>query len=350
MLVVVCMTIAACSGVSHVPEQQVGLERGGWQDRYFQYSGEYQYYVGFTLHQLHADTNIDYRAKLDFLAQYGINKIRIWLYPTWFGLPGDNNYPIDGKILYPWKVDAAANRFDLDEWDPAFWARTRDLLTYAREKGFIVEITLFSIQEPREYFRKRGIAYAFHHRNNIQNFGRPTDEYGNFTHGFFDIDYTDNGLRLADYHKAYIDKALEEFEAFDHVYYELINESPGPTHWVTQDLPHNWMKFWLRYIADRTGQPVTTHSHGYMDLRNGNEDEWTSDDFVGIEQIYQDETYLDGFNFHFYSTDPNDISMALSGYQLKKRMLICNEGGLYFDIDRSQGYPRFRLTFQQEDL
>ena len=89
------------------------LQKGGWQDRYFQYDGEFDYLVGFDLQQLHADVGIDYREKIDFLHAHDINKIRIWLYPGWFGLPGDEHYPVNGRILYPWRVDSEQNKFDL---------------------------------------------------------------------------------------------------------------------------------------------------------------------------------------------------------------------------------------------
>ena len=327
-----------------------GLQRGGWLNRYFQYNGKFDYYVGFDVQQLHADTNIDYKEKLDFLADFGVNKVRIWLYPSWFGLPGDKNYPKTGKILFPWRVNRDSNRFDIDKWNPAFWVRTKNFLAYAKAKGIIVEVSLFTVQEPRDYFKDREISYAFHYLNNLQNFGRPTDNDGRFMLGFFDLDYTDGNLKLANYHKAYIDKALEEFASFDHIYYELINEAPGTEYWVNHDLPHAWMKHWMGYIASKTSQIVTTHNSGFMNMRNNNEKGRTSEGFNEVGQRYWNESFFDGFNFHLYSTNPGHISKALTGYQLKGKMLICNEGDSYYELDRSHGYPDFSLEFRRERL
>lgn len=355
IIVITSLVMSACVSTPGVlptdpSANQNGLERGGWLNRYFKYNGKYNYYVAFDLQQLHADTNTDYKAKLDFLAGYGVNKVRIWLYPSWFGLPGDKNYPTTGKILYPWKVNQTSNKFDIDKWDSDFWERTKDFLAYAKTKKFIVEVSLFTVQEPRNYFRDSEISYPFHFQNNVQNFGRPTDSDGRFMYGFFDLNYSDNNLMLADYHKAYIDKALNEFSSFDHIYYELINESPGSPSWVNQDLPHIWMKYWMSYMAGKTRRIITTHNTGFMNLRHDNQKDWTSEDYNKVGQRYWNENYLDGFNFHLYSSNPNNISMALTGYQLKGQMLICNEGDTYYEIDKSNGYPNFVLTLKQDDL
>jgi hypothetical protein len=350
ILVVVSLAIAGCAGVGTPPESHEGLQRGGWQNRFFRYDGSYHYYAGFDLQQLHADANIDYRAKLDFLASYGVNKVRIWLFAGWFGLPGDRNYPPSGKILYPWRVDDATNKFDIDHWDREFWDRTRDFLAYAKSKNFIVEVTLFSVQEPRNYFGDSHVSYPFHFEDNVQQFGHPTEANGDFMGGFYDLDYVDNNLRMADYQKAYIDKALEEFEPFDHIYYELINESPGVTFWTLQDLPHLWTKHWLRYIAENTDRIVTTHNSGFINLRDDKDPEQTSAELIDVGRRYWDEESLDGFNVHLYSTNPDAISVALSGYQLKGKMLICNEGGSYYAIDKGNPYPDFELAFNESEL
>jgi hypothetical protein len=347
-----CATRPPDDGTENLPidDDTAGLKRGGWQDRYFSYGGEFEYFVGFDLQQLHADTGIDYREKLDFLAAHDVNKVRIWLYPSFFGLPGDRNYPANGRILYPWRVDANANKFDLDQWDPEFWSRTRQFLAYARQKGIIVEISLFSIQEPRNYFRQRDVSYAFHHRDNLQDFGRPTDRNGAFMRGFFALGYADNGRTLHNFHAAYIDKALIEFGDFDNIYYELMNEAPGERYWIRQELPHSWLKYWLRYIAEKTEQPVTTHSTGFMDLRDNNRKGWTRAQFAAVGRRYWSDDHVDGFNFHFYSSDPAAISMALNVFQRSGLMLICNEGDGFYDLDRSAGYPNYRITLDVDRL
>jgi hypothetical protein len=50
-----------------------------------------------------------------------------------------------------------------------------------------------------------------------------------------------------------------------------------------------------------------------------------------------DKPYVDGLNFHLYIVDPDKISEMMHEHQLKKKMLINNEGGAYYDIDKSIG-------------
>ena len=327
-----------------------GLRRGGWRDRYFSYNGKFNYYVGFDVQQLHADTNIDYKAKLDFLATYGVNKVRIWLHPSWFGLPGQSNYPKTGKILFPWRVDESSNKFDLDNWDADFWNRAKAFLAYARSKNIIVEISLFSVQEPRDYFDDPSSSYPFNHEFNLQNFGRPTDINGKFLRGFYDLAYEDNGLKLHDYHRAYIDKALSEFASYDHIYFELMNEAPGEPFWVGNSLPQTWMKYWLNYLSNNSDRLITAHTSGFMNLKSGNKRNWSADDFNSVGRLFWKDSNVDGINFHLYSTNPNDISMALSGFQLKGQMLINNEGGTFYDVDKSDEYLHTGLKLRQNDL
>jgi hypothetical protein len=344
------LALAACASPTPSPPGNTELARGGWQNRYLRYGDEFDYLVGFDVQQLHADVGIDYREKIDFLHSHGINKIRIWLYASWFGLPGDANYPTGGQILHPWRVDAASNKFDLDRWDEAFWQRTRDVIDHARARGIVVEISLFSIQEPRVFFRRDNTSYAFRNTDNLQSFGKPTDANGGFVSGFFALGYTDNGRSLYDYQRALIDKALLEFGAFGNVYFELINESPGPRRWIESELPHAWMKYWLRYLDARTDQLLTTHSVGFMTLDADDRERWTVDDFSEVGRRYWSEGYVDGFNFHFYADDPRRISEALHPYQARGLALICNEGGTFYSVDRSRGYPDFRMELDADAL
>jgi hypothetical protein len=344
------LVTAGCTTPAPNPDTDLQLRKGGWQNRYLRYGDEFDYLVGFDLQQLHADVGIDYRKKIDFLHAHGINKIRIWLYASWFGLPGDKHYPEGGKILYPWRVDTASNKFDLDSWDAAFWDRTREVISYARSKRIIVEVSLFTIQEPRNYFRQRNISYAFKNTDNLQAFGSSTDRNGAFMNGFFALGYTDNGRSLLAYQKALIDKALVELEEFGNVYFELINESPGTRDWIERDLPHVWTKYWLRYLDERTDKLLATHSTGFMSLEDGNKEKWTRDDFAAVGSRYWEEDYVDGFNFHLYADDPQLISDALNVYQTYGLTLICNEGGSFYTLDRSSGYPNFHAELDLDEL
>jgi len=110
------------------------------------------------------------------------------------------------------------------------------------------------------------------------------------------------------------------------------------------------MKHWMSYIASKTDRIVTSHTSGFMAMRDNNKKGMTSESYDIVGQRYWDESYFEGFNFHLYSTNPSHISMALTGYQLKGKLLICNEGATYYDVDRSPGYPNFSVKIQREQL
>ena len=64
--------------------------------------------------------------------------------------------------LYLW-----GGEFDLDKWDPAYFARLKDFITKAAERGIVVEICFFNAQ--RSY---RWPLSPLYHENNIQNEGK----------------------------------------------------------------------------------------------------------------------------------------------------------------------------------
>jgi len=97
------------------------LSRGGWDNRYFQYNGQYPYSVGMDLQQLANDTGIDYRQKLDLMVQYELNRVRIWAIPSFLG---DVN-----TTLFPYK--RVGQKFDLDSWDVSL-----DVISYKDGTSF----------------------------------------------------------------------------------------------------------------------------------------------------------------------------------------------------------------------
>jgi hypothetical protein len=109
-----------------------GLERSG---RWFIYDGQPSYLVGFDAQELAANPNIDYVAMLDLFSRYKINKVRIWTY-IWFGKVSIWKYIWFGSSfepLTPW-VKGANGKYNLDEWNPAYWTRVKNFIAKARER------------------------------------------------------------------------------------------------------------------------------------------------------------------------------------------------------------------------
>ena len=309
------------------------LCRGGWDNRYLSYNNQFRYFVGMDLQHLSSDSAINYKEILDTLAKYDINKIRIWLIANFLSHWKPN--------LYPYKRNNGL--FDLYHWDERYWSRLNAVLNYAESKDIIVEISIFEVSGPIKYFGERAEQpYPYHNRFNLQNFGKPNPK-GTFVPEFFDLNYTENGIKLIDIQKALIDKVLKETADNPNVYYEVMNEFPGTADMVKNPEVHRWANEMARYIKSKTDKLVTVHSHGFGYRRSPAELEASS-------SYNWNEDYIDGLNFHLYIFDPNKISQMLHRHQQKRKMLNCNEGGGYYDLDRSRGYPHFKMIANKTKL
>ncbi len=315
--------------------QPASIERGGWNNRYIKYRGVFEYLVGMDLQQLASDTNIDYRSKIDHLAQYGINKVRIWGIANFLDQFQSN--------LYPYEYDVAKAKFDLFKWDEDYWNRLDSFLKYAHRKGVIVEISIFEISGPMKYFGERANRrYPYHNSFNVQDWGTPNAE-GTFVPEFFDLSYQENGITAQSLQKAIIDKFV--FETLDNpnVYFEIMNEFPGKREAVLDKQVHEWQKEMARYLCSKTDKLVTVHSHGYGYGRTTAELEKSS-------AYYWDEPYVDGMNFHLYVYDPNRLSNLLHGHQRKGKLLINNEGRGFYSRVTKPIYPEYDLALDQQKL
>ncbi len=90
----------------------------------------------------------DYRRYLATLAGDGLNYTRIFggsyieIPGRSFGIQRNNLAPEPGHFIAPWAK--IGEKFDLDQWNPAFFDRYRDFLNQASQLGIVVEVTLFS--------------------------------------------------------------------------------------------------------------------------------------------------------------------------------------------------------------
>jgi hypothetical protein len=97
--------------------------------------------------------DFDYRRYLETLAAEGMNYTRLFA-GTYFEVPGEsfrieNNTlaPRNGRVITPWKKvtgPGGNEKYDLSQWNDAYFDRLKDFVRLAQEKDIIVEITLFS--------------------------------------------------------------------------------------------------------------------------------------------------------------------------------------------------------------
>ena len=101
--------------------------------------------------------DFDYIAYLDTLKKYGLNLTRVFSGAyvenekdiAWM-LYGNTLAPRPRRFLAPWKrsnVSGYPNggcKFDLDQWDAAYFTRLKDFIRAAAERSIVVEYVFFS--------------------------------------------------------------------------------------------------------------------------------------------------------------------------------------------------------------
>jgi hypothetical protein len=162
----------------------------------------------------------DYRLYLDTLARDGLNLTRLFV-GTYYEKPGDFGIgantlaPAAGEALVPWARSATpgaadgGRKFDLDRWDPAYFARLRSYVAEAGRRGIVVEVVLFS-----SYYGEGWARSPLNAANNVNGRGATTREKANTL---------DNGDLLAEQEKV-VRRIVRELRDLDNLYYEIQNE------------------------------------------------------------------------------------------------------------------------------
>ena len=186
---------------------------------YFQYRGkEILLITSAELYGAVINKKFDYKIYLDTLAAYGFNYTRI--YPGAFVEKNDmfgGNVTLapEDALIVPWARSdepgyiGGGNKFDLNKWDPAYFARLRDFLSEAERRGIIVEMCFFNAQYPH------CVEYSpLYKSSNIQGIGSDDDKVFQYRDdpGIF-------GAQLS-----YVEKLITETNDFDNLIYEFIDE------------------------------------------------------------------------------------------------------------------------------
>lgn len=167
--------------------------------------------------------NADFNAMpyLDELQSCEFNLTRLFTgvyceVPESFGIKNNSLAPASGRLLCPWARSSMSgnategNKFDLDRWDPAYFARLRDFVAEAGQRGIVVELTLFCPFYVDEMWN-RSPMNAVNNINGIGNVERTEV-------------YTLKHANLVALHERMTRKVIEELNGFDNLYYEICNE------------------------------------------------------------------------------------------------------------------------------
>jgi hypothetical protein len=163
----------------------------------------------------------DYLAYLDALKAHGLNYTRFYpgamFEPAGKFMAGNTLGPKPDSLIVPWaRSDTpgyrlGANKFDLDHWDPAYFARFKDFLSHAAQRGIFVEICFFNSQ-----YEDTWPLSPLSAENNVQGAGRCD----------WRAAQTLKDSALLARQDAYVRKLTQEANPFDNVILEICDE-PG---------------------------------------------------------------------------------------------------------------------------
>jgi hypothetical protein len=157
--------------------------------------------------------DFDYVRYLDTLQRDGLNLTRTFAgtyreVPGTFKIANNTLAPDPGKYLAPWAQ--RDGKFDLTQWDAAFFARLKDFVAQAGRRGIVVELVLFCPLYEETLWQVN----PMNPRNN--------------TNGIGDVKRADvlalKDARLSEVQTNLVRKLVTELQEFDNLYYETCNE------------------------------------------------------------------------------------------------------------------------------
>ncbi len=165
--------------------------------------------------------DFDYCIYFDELQRHGLNHTRIFsgVYredQAAFNITDNTLAPPPNRFICPWaRSDEAGyamggNKFDLNRWDDAYFARLKDLMSEAASRGIIVELTLFCPMYEESIWN----GSPMNAQNNVNQVGRVSA-------------HEVHTLKHPELLKVQIDvtrKIISELREFKNLYYEICNE------------------------------------------------------------------------------------------------------------------------------
>ncbi|MGF1586736.1 MAG: DUF6298 domain-containing protein [Bacteroidales bacterium] len=214
---------------------------------YFQYWGKPVLLLGATdYHNLFQRPNLE--EHLDRMQEAGGNYVRNTM--------ASREVTEDHNDLWPYQIvertdDPLISIYDLDRFDEEYWRRFSRMLEETYKRGIFVEIELW---ERHDTYRTRDQAgwlrHPYNPDNNVnftaEDSGLPagawTEERVFTGHPFFNtVPKLQNNKLVLEYQRAFIDKLLSYTVDYDHILYNMNNE--------TQE-HHYFGEYWAEYLLD----------------------------------------------------------------------------------------------------
>jgi hypothetical protein len=211
--------LSACSS----PELSEPLSIHPQNPHYFLFRGKPAILIGSTEHYgAVMNLDFDYVTYLNEIAASGLNVTRTfsgaYVEPEGaFGITGNTLAPAFGRYICPWLRSnepgyaSGGNKFDLSEWDNAYFSRLKDFVAEAGNRNIVVELDLFS-----NYYDT--VQWKLSPLNILNNINR----VGDFKDHREVLSLKHNDLLIVQ--ENMVRKIVHELKDFDNLYYEVCNE------------------------------------------------------------------------------------------------------------------------------
>lgn len=247
--------------------------------------------------------DFDYITYLNTLQSAGLNLTRIFsgMYVEGWGEPWNTLNPPFNRFVCPWSRSSTAgypdggNKFDLNQWDPAYFTRLKDFVAQAGSRGIVVEIVLFCAMYGDAEWNLSPLKAS----NNINGVGNVSR----------DQIYNLSNAAITSAQDAMTAKIVTELNAYDNVYYEICNEP------YFGNATRNWHQHIAQTIADTEASLPRKHLIAH-NIANGSTVVTDPIPSVSI------------FNFH-YSSPPDSV---VQNYGLNK-VIAFDESGFRGSTD-----------------
>ena len=203
--------------------------------RWFEWQGEATALITSAEHYgAVINLDFDYHTYLAALERDGMNYTRIfagtYVEPAGaFNIEQNTLAPAEGRFLAPWARSdepgyaGGGNKFDLDQFNPAYFERLNDFIATAAKHNVIVELTFFS----STYRDAQWAMHPFNPANNIQSIDVPD---------WKKLPTTANGPEVMAIQEKLVRRVVRELNAHDNLFYEIQNEPWSDNHTFGADI------------------------------------------------------------------------------------------------------------------
>ncbi|MDT8304121.1 MAG: putative collagen-binding domain-containing protein [Sedimentisphaerales bacterium] len=231
------LMLAVCSACCGQNLKDDGIKPYSENPRYWQYRGKPIYLLGAS-----DDDNLfqwpspDLEQHLDAMKAVGANYVRNTM----------SDRRDKGFELYPFKR-LSNGRYDLGQWNDAYWKRFDRFLAETAKRDIIVQIEVW---DRFDYSRDNWPGHPYNPKNNVNYTSQDSTlavEYPNHPGSnkqpfFFTTPKQRNITTVLQYQKRFVEKMLSYSLKYDHVLYCMDNETSGE---------EKWALYWSQLILDQ---------------------------------------------------------------------------------------------------